>query len=189
MQLHEAVRDAPSYLRNAQDIAPRKPINVDTLYMWDNQVAAIDQFLAETEEFNGQSPELANIRKELFGLRKQIQNNVLEFELKQENQEMPPDPTEEELVAEFTEMGKEMQKDLLVLQKIKFKRRQDFERVEEPLADLAAFLVETEPLKGKNPQLDKYRAEIKRVRAEIDNRTREYLKELRLKEAEEPDED
>jgi hypothetical protein len=189
MQLHEALRDAPSYLRNAQDIAPRKPINVDTLYMWDNQVAAIDAFLAETEEFAAQDPSLATTRKELFGLRKQIQNNVLEFELKQENQELPPDPTEEEVVAEMTEYARDLQKTLMILQKIKFKKRADFERVEEPLQELAAFLVETEPLKGKNPELDKYRAEVKRVRAEIDNKTRDYLKDLRSKEAEEPDED
>lgn len=189
MQLHEAQRDAPSYLRNAQDIAPRKPINAETLYMWDNQVAAIDAFLAETEEIAPQDPKLADTRKELFTLRKQIQNNVLEFELKQENQELPPDPTEEELVGELTEYAHELQRSLLVLQKIKFKKRQDFERVEEPLQELAAFLVETEPLKGKNADLDKARAEIKRVRAEIDNKTRDYLKELRAKEAEEPDED
>ncbi len=189
MQLHEALRDGPSYVRNASEIAQRTPVNVETLYMWDNQVAAIDAFLAETEPFANDDPNLAKTRQELFGLRKQIQNNVLEFELKQENQEMPPDPTEEELIGEMTEYGKELQQTLMVLQKIKFKKRQDFERVEEPLAELAAFLVETEQLKGKNPELDKYRAEVKRVRAEIDSKTRDYLRELRAKEAEEPDED
>jgi hypothetical protein len=189
MQLHEAVQAAPNYLRNAQDIAPRKPINVDTLYMWDNQVAAIDLFLAETEDLSPQNPDLAAKRKELYDLKKQIELNVLEFELKQENQELPPEPTEGELVEDMTAYGKELQELVKELSAIKFRARKDFEDVEEPLQQLAAFIVDTEPLKGKNKDLDKYREACKTCRNEVDAKTRDYLKELRAKEAQEPDDD
>src|SRR5687768_14861071 len=101
MQLHEALRDGPSYVRNASEIAQRSPVNAETLYMWDNQVTAIELFLAGTEDLNGQDANLTNMRKELFGLKRQIEAKVLEFELKQENQEVPPEPTEAEQLEEM----------------------------------------------------------------------------------------
>ncbi|HEX9816153.1 MAG TPA: hypothetical protein VGB18_04160, partial [Candidatus Thermoplasmatota archaeon] len=70
MQLHEALRDGPSYVRNASEIAQRTPVNAETLYMWDNQVTAVELFLASTEDLNGQDPNLTTMRKELFGLKR-----------------------------------------------------------------------------------------------------------------------
>src|ERR1041385_324272 len=154
MQLHEAKRDGPSYLRNAQEIAQRSPVNPETLYMWDNQVTAIEHFLAGTEDLNGQDPDLQKMRTELFTLKRQIEAKVLEFELKQENQEVPPDPSEADLVEDMTTYSKELLGIVKQLRGVQVTSFKDLQELEEPLQQFANFLVETEPLKGKNPKLD-----------------------------------
>lgn len=182
MQLNEAMRDGPAYLRNAQEIAQRSPVNADTLYMWDNQVTAIEQFLASTEDLNGQSPDLAKMRTDLFGLKKQIESKVLEFELKQESQEMPPEPTEKELVEDMTAYGEEIQGLVAQLRKARVATFKDLQELEDPLQQLANFVVDTEPLQGKNPKLDEHRATAKRCREEVAALAAQKLKELQSQE-------
>lgn len=189
MQLHEAVQSAPNYIRNASEIAARTPINSDTLYMWDNQVTAIELFLAETEDYNGQNPELARMRKELWGLKKQIEAKVLEFELKQENQEVPPEPSEEEILADMTEYSKDIQELVKELNKVTPKSLKDLQELEDPRQQLINFLVETEPLQGKNKSLDAVRQNAKKCKSELDGRCNAALKAIRQQEASEPDED
>jgi len=179
MQLQDALRDAPSFLRNAQDVAQRSPVNPDTLYMWDNQVTAIEAFLANTEDLTAQNPDLARTRKELYDLKKQIQNKVLEFELKQENQEMPPEPSEEELVADMLEFGKDVEQLCKELGKAAVKSVKELDELEEPRQVVNAFLVDTEMLQGKNPQLDKVRSLAKDTRARLETRVQEIVREWR----------
>ena len=185
MQLHEAVRDAPSYLRNAQDIAQRSPVNVDTLYMWDNQVTAIELFLASTEDL--ENPDLGNVRRELFQLKKQIEAKVLEFELKQENQEIPPEPAEADVVEDMTAYAQELLGIVKQLRGVKATSFKELQELEEPLQQFANFLVDTEPLKGKNPKLDQYRNVVKKFRTELDERCKLALKELQSKEVDDED--
>lgn len=179
MQLQDALRDAPSFVRNAQDVAQRAPANPDTLYMWDNQVTAIESFLASTEDLQDQNPELAKTRRELFDLKKAIQNKVLEFELKQENQELPPEPTDEELVADTLEFGKDVEALCKELGKAAVKSVKELDELEEPRQVLNAFIVDTEYLKGKDATLDKQRALAKETRARLEARVQEIIKEWR----------
>jgi len=179
MQLQDAIRDAPSFLRNAQDVAQRNPANPDTLYMWDNQVTAIEAFLANTEDLNGQNPDLSKVRRELFDLKKQIQNKVLEFELKQENQEMPPEPTEEDLIKDMVEFGKDIRALCKELGQAAVNDVKALQELEEPRQVLNAFLVDTETLQGKSVPLGKQRQMAKETRARIEARIAEIVKEWR----------
>lgn len=182
MQIQEALRDAPNYLRNAQEIAQRSPVNADTLYMWDNQVTAIESFLANSEDLDGQRPDLTRVRKELFALKKQIEAKVLEFELKQENQELPPEPNESELVEDMTAYGKELQELVQQVARTSVASFKDLQELEEPLQQMANFLVDTEPLKGKGAELDRFRSAVKKCREEVAARCAVALKELQSKE-------
>lgn len=179
MQLQDALRDAPAFLRNAQDTAERTPTNPDGLYMWDNQVTAIEAFLANTEDLGPQSPELTKARKELLDLKKAIQTKVLEFELKQEGQDLPPEPSEDELVADLTEFGKDIEALCRELAKVTIRTVKDLEALEEPRQQINAFLADTEPLMGKNPDLDRVRATAKDAREKIEDRIAEILREWR----------
>lgn len=179
MRLEDAMRDAPNFVRNAQDVANRKPGNPDTLYMWDNQVTAIEQFLATTEDFNGQNPELSKARQELRALKKTIQTTVLEFELQQEGQQLPPEPTEEEVLEEMMAILEEVKDLCSQLGKVTPKTVQELQDLEEPRQQLNAFLADSEPLVGKNPNLDKVRVRAKRVRKDLEARIDEVIKAWR----------
>ncbi len=179
MQLQDALREAPAFLRNAQDAAQRTPSNPELLYMWDNQVTAIEAFLANTEDVAKDNPDLAKTRKELFDLKKQIQNKVLEFELKQENQELPPEPGEEELVADLSEFAKDVEKLCSELSKVALKSVKDLEELEEPRQVINGFLADTEALLGKSAPLDKVREQAKQTRQMVEERVAQILKEWR----------
>lgn len=189
MQIHEAVQSAPNYIRNASEIAARTPVNADTLYMWDNQVTAIELFLAETEDYNAQNPDLARMRKELWGLKKQIEAKVLEFELKQENQEVPPEPTEEEVLADLTEYSRDVLELVKELNKVTPKTLKDLQELEDPRQQLINFLVESEPLQGKSKSVDTVRLGAKKCKADLDAKCNAALKAIRQQEANEPDDD
>ena len=179
MQIQDALRDAPSFLRNAQDTAQRTPANPDLLYMWDNQVTAIESFLANTEDLGKEHPDLATTRKTLLDLKKAIQTKVLEFELKQEGQELPPEPTEEELVEDLSEFGKDIQELCKEVAKAPVKTVKDLEELEEPRQQINAFLVDTEALVGKSPALDKIRTLAKETRKKLEDRAQEVIREWR----------
>lgn len=187
MQLHEALRDGPSYLRNASEIAQRTPVNADTLYMWDNQVTAIELFLAGTEDLNGQDASLTTMRKELFGLKRQIEQKVLEFELKQENQEVPPEPAEQDLLDDMKAYAQELLGIVKQLRNVQVNSFKDLQELEDPLQQFANFCVETEPLKGKDAKLDQSRNAIKKFRGELEQKCALKIKELQSQETDDGD--
>lgn len=189
LQLQDALRDAPSFLRNAQETAQRAPANPDMLYLWDNQVTAIETFLASTEDLSPAHEQLAKTRKELFDLKRAIQNKVLEFELKQEGQELPPEPTDEELIAEMAEFAADVEAMCKELSKAAIKSVKDLEEFEEPRQQLNAFLVDTETLQGKNAKLDKARTTAKKTREQIETRVQEIIQEWRKSDAASGDDD
>lgn len=179
MQLHEALRDAPAFLRNAQDTAQRNPVNPDTLYMWDNQVTAIEHFLAATEDVAKGNDDLVRMRKDLFQFKRAIEAKVLEFELKQENQELPPEPTEAEMVEDLTAYGKELQGLCKELEKVQIKTVKQLEELEEPRQQLNNFLVDSEAYLGKNPDLDGHRDAVRKARDQLEEKINTVLREWR----------
>jgi hypothetical protein len=176
MQVQQAVQEAQSFLRNGQDIAQRSPVNPDTLYMWDNQVQAIETFLANTEELAVDDDKLAELRKELRTVKKQIETKVLEFELKQDGQELPPEPTEQETLDELTMYGKELQPMLDELVAMKFSTMEELRGLDEARAQVDNFVVETESFRGKDADLDGYRKKARETKALVDEKVREFLK-------------
>lgn len=188
MQLQDALRDAPAFVRNAQETAQRSPVNADTLYLWDNQVTAIESFLANTEDHSGENGDLAKARKELFELKRSIQNKVLEFELKEEGQEMPPEPTEEELLADFVDYGKEMEKLAKDVAKAPLKTVKDIDELEGAREQMSSFLVDTEPHVAKDAALAKSRTLVKETRAQLEARIADLLREWRKSDVDDGDE-
>lgn len=179
MDVQEALRDAPNFLKNAEDLAQRDPANPDTLYMWDNQVVAIEAFLTNTEDVAGADGGLDEARGKLRDLKKAIQNKVLEFELKQDGEELPPEPTEDELVGDMTEFGKELAEMCVEIEKLEIDSVEKVNELEEPRQQLNAFLADTETLVGKSKDLDTSRAAIKQTRDGLELRVDELVREWR----------
>jgi hypothetical protein len=176
MEPQQALTEGQTFLRNGQDIAQRSPVNADTLYMWDNQVQAIETFLANTEPMADDDAGLASLRTQLRDVKKQIEMKVLEFELKEEGEELPPEPTEEELIQEMKAYAAEAQELLEGLEKAKIKSLDGLRELDEPRMHLDNFLVETEPLKGKDKEIDAVRERARAIKTALDGTSQEILR-------------
>jgi hypothetical protein len=180
MDVNTALREGPLFLKNAQDALAREIKNPDLLYQWDNEVAAIDAFLADTEPFANEDADLKKLREDLRDAKKGLERKIVTFEAQQEGEEPPEDPSEEELVIDFKEFAQEI---LNVLKEALDKKVQDVKELpayEEP-RDLAnGFLADSEPYK-ENQELAGVRSEVQALKLQIDARIHEITDEWRKK--------
>lgn len=184
MEPNQALQEGQTFLRNGQDMAERSPVNADTLYMWDNQVQAIETYLANTETLAGDHDDLASLRDELRTVKRQIETKVLEFELKAEGEELPPDPTPEEQLEELKMYAQDVKELLDVLEKAKVGSLDELRELDEPRMQLDNFLVETEPFVGKDGELDQVRQRARDVKQSLDGSAKELIQAVNAADAE-----
>lgn len=178
MDLHQALREGPGFVRNAEDSLNRNITNPDLLYMWDNQVVVADTFLADTEPYAAEDAELATLRSTLRDLKKQIERKVVEFEATQEGEEPPEDPPAEEQLADLKEVGGEIaaMADDAIKQDIKDTK--GLPTLEDAIGIVNGFLADSEPFSG-DKQLAKMREAVRKRKAQIDDRIRTIQAEWR----------
>ena len=169
MDLQKALREGPNYLRNAEDALARNITNPDMLYMWDNQVAAIDSFLANTEPLNGESSDLTTLREELRDRKRKLERKVMEFEATQEGEEVPDEPPADELVQDFKDVAGEIIAMADAALKEKVTDVKQLPVYEDPRELINGFLADTEPHKS-DKELGKVRTEIRKRKDELDTR-------------------
>src|ERR1700752_2689541 len=89
MERQEAIRQADAHLKNAQELAGRPVGKEELLYMWDNQITALDNFLADTEAV----PDAAfkAKRAELRDVKRKLTDAVVAFEASAAGEEVPKD--------------------------------------------------------------------------------------------------
>jgi hypothetical protein len=180
MDVNTALRDGPSFLKNAEDALARDISNPDLLYMWDNQVTAIDRFLADTEPHATESADLAELRDQLRTAKKGIERKIIEFEAKQEGEEPPEEPPAEELAAEFVEVADEILQMADQALKQKVKDVKGLVKYEDPRDLINGFLADSEPC-ANDPALKPKRAEVRKRKEELDARIREITEDWRKK--------
>jgi hypothetical protein len=180
MDVNTALREGPSFLRNAEDALAREITNPDLLYMWDNQVAAIDRFLADTEPHVTESADLAELRTKLRTAKRGLERKIIEFEAKQEGEEAPEDPSPEELAADFVEIADEVIEMADQALKQKVKDVKDLDRYENPRDLINGFLADSE-VAANDPALQKKRAEVRQRKDELEVRIRTITDEWRKK--------
>jgi predicted ribosome quality control (RQC) complex YloA/Tae2 family protein len=184
MEISKVLAEGETFVKNAEDTMSRPIINPDQLYVYDNQVEVIDTFLADTEDLQGQGPDLASLRDRLRGIKEQLEKKIIEVEAKAEGIEGPPeDVPADELVAAFEESGPELvaeadkalKKTITTVEKLK-----DWE---DPLMGINSFLSDSEPLGGKG-QLPQIRKELKERKAKLQERIQALLQEWRQRDLE-----
>ncbi len=184
MEPNQALQEGQTFLRNGQDMAERSPVNADALYMWDNQVQAIETYLANTETMAGEHDDLAKLRDELRTVKRNIETKVLEFELKADGEELPPDPTPEEQLEELKMYAEDVQELLEVLEKAKVGTLDELRELDEPRMQLDNFLVETEPFVGEDGDLDQVRQRARDVKQSLDGSAKELIQAVNAAEGE-----
>lgn len=184
MEPNQALQEGQAFLRNGKDMAERSPVNADTLYMWDNQVQAIETYLANTETLAADHDDIASLRDQLRTIKRSIETKVLKFELEAEGEELPPDPTPEEQLEELKLYAQDVEELLGVLEKAKVGTLDELRELDEARMQLDNFLVETEPLIGKDDELDTVRQRARDVKQSLDGSAKQLIQAVNAAEGE-----
>lgn len=155
-----AVAEAGSFIKNAEEELDRKILREDQLYFVDNQVEALDAFLADTEELVDGSPELADTRKKLRDLKTQLERKGMEFLASQSGDPLPEELPLEDQVEDFLAGGKDLIAFADEALGEKVAKVDGLPQWEEPLRALKSFLADSEPL-AEHPKLSKVREEVR----------------------------
>lgn len=168
MEAQEALRQAEAHLKNALELVPRPVGKEELLYMWDNQITALDNFLAETEAV--QDPKLRDVRAELRQAKKRLTDAVVTFESQQTGEPVPEDPREEELAQSFVEGAEDMLGLIEAALAEPVRDVRDLPKWEEPLAVVNGYLADSEPFQNGNRELQKARSRVRMARRRLKER-------------------
>lgn len=168
MEVQEALRQADAHLKNAQELSGRPVGKEELLYMWDNQITALDNFLADTEAVP--DPAFKAKRGDLRDVKKKLTDCVVAFEGQAEGGEPAPagdEPTKEEWVQVYLEQAQDMLALVKEALADKVKSVQDLVKWEEPLAVVNGYLADSEPFQEANRDLRKARSVVRMARKEL----------------------
>lgn len=180
MEKEEAVRQAQAHLKNALELAERPVGKEELLYMWDNQITALDNFLAETEVVKDKLLERA--REQLRDAKKKLTDAVVAFEAKQEGvdvEDEEPDP--EEWVATYTEMAGEMVGLAKEALDETVQQAEDLVKWEEPLAVINGYLADSEPFQEMSKDLRRARSIVRAARRDLKGRLQDVVADIKAK--------
>jgi hypothetical protein len=192
MEVQEALRQAEAHLKNAQELAGRPVGKEELLYMWDNQITALDNFLADTESVP--DPTFKAKRGELRDIKKKLTDAVVAFEAQAAGEGAPEgEPTEQEWIESYLEQAGEMIQLVKEALADRVKDVKDLPKWEEPLAVVNGYLADSEPFQEKSHDLRKARSKVrlarKDLKASIDQVFTEWKKQDRAATTEDDEEE
>ncbi len=162
----EANRQAEAHINNAKELAGRPVGKEELMYMWDNQITALDNFLADTETVS--DPKFKEHRGTLRGIKKQLTDAVIAFEAAAAGEEVGKDePSKDEWVASYTEMAGEMVSLAREAIEDKVKDVKDLVKWEEPLAVINGYLADSEPYQEMSKDLRRARSMVRMARKDL----------------------
>ena len=135
----------------------------------DNQVEALDTFLADTEDLNTNA-QVEALRAQLRDLKGKLEKKSMEFLATQEGGDLPEDLPPAETAADMVEAGAEIIKFADDALKAKVKGVEDVAQWEEPLAAVNSFLADSEVFVVHHPKLAKVRADVRSRKVELQKR-------------------
>jgi hypothetical protein len=166
MEPQEALRQAEAHLKNAQELAGRPVGKEELLYMWDNQITALDNFLADTEAVP--DPAFKGRRGDLREVKKRLTDAVVAFEAQAAGEEAPKDePSQQEWVEAYLEQAQDMIELVKEALGEKVKSVQDLVKWEEPLAVVNGYLADSEPFQEMSHDLRKARSVVRMARKDL----------------------
>jgi hypothetical protein len=177
MDAPEALRQADAHLKNALELVGRPVGKEELMYMWDNQVTALDNFLADTEVVA--DAKVKEARQELRDAKKKLTDAVVAFEAQAAGEDPPGEPGEEEQVLSYIEMAGDMvglAKEALAET---VKDVKDLVKWEEPLAVINGYLADSEPYQELNKDLRRARSMVRVARKDLKNRIEDVFNQWR----------
>jgi len=184
VEVDRILADGAIYVTNAEEELDRKILREEQLYFIDNQVEAIDTFLADTEEVNDDG-EVRALRDQLRTMKGKLERKAAEFLAKQDGEELPPEGEDELPPAEMAEALVAYGNDFIgVAEKAltkKVSKIEDVEKWEAPLATLNSFLADSELVAAEHPDLPKVRQEVRARKLELRKRIDDMIQDWRTR--------
>ncbi|HUR25866.1 MAG TPA: hypothetical protein VM327_07635 [Candidatus Thermoplasmatota archaeon] len=179
MEAQEALRQADAHLKNALELVGRPVGKEDLMYMWDNQVTALDNFLADTEVVP--DPQFKEARKQLREAKKKLTDAVVTFEAQAAGEEVPKgdDVPEDEQILSYIEMAADMVGLAKEALGETVKDVKDLVKWEEPLAVINGYLADSEPFQELNKDLRRARSMVRVARKDLKNRIEDVFNQWR----------
>ena len=166
MQLQDALAQAEAHLKNANELAGRPVGKEELLYMWDNQITALDNYLADSESV--QDEKLKGLRGQLRDTKKKLTDAVVAFEAQAAGETVAnEEPSEKEWIEAYLEQASEMIGLVKEALGKKIKGVQELVEWEEPLAVVNGFLADSEPFQEKSRELRKARSIVRLARKDL----------------------
>ena len=159
------------YIKNAEDALGQKVIREDQLYIWENQLQAIDEFLADSEDVESDDG-LVDTRILARETKVKLEQSIAGFF---------DEPVEDEDPAAnaiaLLEVGAGIIEEGEAALKTELKSRADSEVLEDALLGIKQWLSDTELLTG-NEVMVQARTEMKAVKAQLEETLDEFAKVL-----------
>ena len=177
MDVQEALRQGEAHLKNAQELVGRPVGKEDLMYMWDNQVTALDNFLADTEAVV--DAKFKELRVQLRDVKKKLTDSVVTFEAQAAGEEPPADLPQDEQIVSYIEMAGDMVGLAREALAEKVQDVKDLVKWEEPLAVINGFLADSEPYQELNKDLRRARSMVRVARKDLKNRIEDVFTQWR----------
>lgn len=177
MDVQEALRQAEAHLRNALELVGRPVGKEELLYMWDNQVTALDNFLADTEAVV--DARFKEVRAQLRDAKRKLTDAVVAFEAQQTGEPAPEELPEQEQILSYIEMAGEMVGLAKEALQESVKDVKDLVKWEEPLAVINGYLADSEPYQELNKDLRRARSMVRVARKDLKNRIEDVFTQWR----------
>ncbi len=178
MDPQEALRQAEAHLKNALELIGRPVGKEELMYMWDNQITALDNFLADTEAVV--DAKVKDVRAQLRDAKRKLTDAVVAFEAQSAGEEAPKgDPDQEEQILSFTEMAGDMVQLAKEALAEKVADVKDLVKWEEPLAVINGYLADSEVYQEASKDLRRARSMVRLARKDLKNRIEDVFTQWR----------
>ncbi len=178
MDPQEALRQADAHLKSANELVGRPVGKEELMYMWDNQITALDNFLADTEAVP--DAKVKELRGQIRETKKKLTDAVVAFEAQQAGEDVgKEEPTKDEQVLSFTEMAG----DMLQLAKEALDEKvadvKDLIKWEEPLSVINGYLADSEAYQEASKDLRRARSMVRMARKDLKARIEDVFTQWR----------
>ena len=169
MDPQEALRQADAHLKNALELVGRPVGKEELMYMWDNQITALDNFLADTEAVV--DAKVKEARAQLRDAKKKLTDAVVAFEAQQAGEDVGKEElAKDEQILSYVEMAGDMVQLAKEALAEKVADVKDLVKWEEPLAVINGYLADSEAYQEASKDLRRARSMVRLARKDLKNR-------------------
>ncbi len=136
----QAIHQGEVFIRNAEDALKLDINDEEQLYKWENQLAALDEFLADTEDMVESEEDLAEIRQQAREKKAALEKNLADFF------DQPVEADDEEANIEaLLGVGVEIIEEAEAALEAEVDNMEEVRELEHPLLAVKQWLADTEP--------------------------------------------